>query len=554
MKELIKSISKKEWWLIFSASIVMILITGVPYLFGYLTADFNMIYNGLHSLSPGDFPVYYSYINQVKEGNFLVKDLFTSEVQGGGTFNIWWVAVGLLAEIFNLPIILAFQLSRLLMIPVFIFVAYLFISYFFADKIKRKISLIFLLFSSGIGFFFAGQLNKIDFSGTKTYWWPIDLWLTEANTFNALYQTSHFIVSITLTILIFLLTIIAFEKRKFSYAVVSGILALFYFNFHPYYLPIIFGVLGIHLLILSWQAGTILWRQAGYLITIFLISLPSVIYHFWLVKIDPVVGQRALQNVTLISPPIFLFIGYGFLWLGFILGLFFSLKNKKLNNRLIFLLVWLGLNLALIFSPFPFQSRYTQGLHLVLVIFTVIGLFDFAEYLKIKLKPKAFNFWINNPALLILLFIILFCPSTLYSLFRDFYYFIYKPGEIKIELYLPNDVFTAIKWLGQQPKNQLVLGADIPSKFIPGFSGQTVYSAHAHETLFFYSKVAYLIWFFADNKNNEAKIRFLKKQGIDYVFYSDYEKQLGNFDPADKDYLKLVFSLPQAQIYQVIKN
>ena len=377
MRELINSVSKKEWVFVGIITAVIIILTTVPYIFGYLMAPSNTVYNGIHALSPGDIPVYYSNINQVIEGDFLVKNLFTAEDQSIGTFNVWWFLVGLVAKIFGLSVILVFQLSRIFMIPVFIFISYLFVAYFIQSVPQRKISLIFILFSSGAGFWMAGLIDTVTFADTTTYWWPIDLWLTEAITFNALYQTSHFIASITLTLLIFLLMLLAFEKNRFNYAVISGFLALFYFNFHPYYLPVIFGVLGLYLFVLFLQASKILWRQMGYLVTVFLISFPSIIYHFWLIQASPVIGQRAVQNVTNISPLPFVLIGYGFLLPGFFLGLYWLIKRKSLNIKFIFLLIWLGLNVVLIYSPFPFHSRYTQGIQIIFSIFTVVDYFIF---------------------------------------------------------------------------------------------------------------------------------------------------------------------------------
>ena len=553
MKELFNSITKKEWRFVAMMAIIMIVITSLPYLVAYLMTPADNVYDGVHALSPGDIPVYYSYINQVKEGNFLVKDLFTAETQDPGTFNVWWFSVGILAKIFNLSVISAFQLSRLLMIPVFLFIAYLFISFFVRESVKRKVAFIFLLFSGGLGFYFAAGIDQLNIPDSVYYSWPIDLWLTEALTFNALYQSSHFIASLIFTFLIFLFILLSFEKKNLAYAVIGGFLALIYFNFHPYYVPVIFGVAGLYLFILMLQERKILWEQTGYLLLVFLISLPSVIYHFWLVQNSPAIGQRALQNITEISPLIFVLIGYGFLWLGLGLGLFFLLINKNLNNRLMFLLVWLTVNLLLIYSSLPFHSRYTQGIHFILVIFTVLGLFSFWDYLKIKLRPKFFNFWIDNIFLWAVLFLFLFGTSVFYTLARDVYYFIQKPAKVATSLYLPDDVLAGISWLEKQPRPKLILASALVSMFIPGFSGQTVYVAHAHETLFFYSKIIYLAYFFSDDQNDDIKYQFLKQQNIDYVFYSDYEKKLGSFNPAEKNYLRLVFDSPQAQVYQVVK-
>lgn len=555
MKDLFNSITKKEWRFVAVFCLAIILITSIPYLVGFFSAKEGFTYNGLRALSPGDFPVYYSYIDQVKNGEFFVKNLFTSEQQDIGTFNVWWTWVGLMARFFNLPSALAFHLSRILTIPFFVVISYLFISYFFIEKIKRKVAWIFLFFSSGLGFYFIPAFESIEFSEADRYWWPIDLWLTEATTFNVISQTSHFIASIGLMLLIFLLTLLSFEKRFFSYALASGFLALFYFNFHPYYFPVIFGVFGLYLFWLMFKKNKFLWRELYYLILVFLLSFPSVIYHFWLIKSNPVIGQRALQNVTTISPFIFVLIGYGFLWPGLIFGLFFIFKQKRLNNHFTFLISWLIVNLCLIYSPFPFNSRYTQGLHVILVIFTVEGLFGIWFYLKSKINPDIFNFWINNKALMLMLFVVLFMPSVIFNYFRDPLIFIKKPTVQSERLFfLSNDLMESFQWLRQKPSGKVVLASGISSKFIPGFSGKTAYFAHDHETIYSYSKAVWVFWFFSDNGNNIAKKRFLSEQGIDYILFSDYEKEIGNFDLAAEDYLELVFFRPGAQIYKVAKD
>ena len=555
MKEIFDTISKKEWQFVLLMSVVMILMTSLPYLLGYLMVGEDMVYNGLHAITAGDIPVYYSYISQVKSGEFFVKNLFTPEPQEIGTFNAWWIIVGLGARIFNLSPILAFHLFRILMVPVFIFSVYIFISYYFEEKLRRKICLIFLLFSSGLGAYFSPFFRLFSYwEDAIPYRWPLDLWWSEATTFTTLYQTSHFVISITLTIWIFLLMIIAFSKKRFSYVILCGFLTLFYFNFHPYYLPVIFGVLGLYLFTRIIKAQKILWPQVGYLLTVFLISIPSIIYHFWLIQKSPVIGQRALQNVTLSSGPLFVAIGYGFLLPGFLLGLFYLLKNKRWSHKFTFLVLWFINNLVLLYLPFPFQSRYTQGIHVILTIFTTIGLFEMYNYLKEKIKPTTFDFWINNQALWLIFFIIFFTGSTIFNIGRDIYYFSQKPEDVAMVFYLPKDVVEAMNWLKAQPKPQTVLAADITAKFTPSISGQSVYFGHPQETLFPYAKAMYLVWFFKQDDNDEAKKRFLIGQKIDFVFYSDYEKKLGEFNPREKDYLELVFDLPKAKVYRVIKE
>lgn len=553
MKELIKSISGSEKRFLFLMTVALLLITTLPYVLGYFLAPEGRFYNGLHALSPGDVPIYYSYINQVKGGDFLVKDLFTSEVQDLGGLNVWWFLVGVFAKIFNLSPILAFHLSRIFMVPVIVFTGYLFLAYFFKSIFQRKIALIFLFFSSGVGFYFAAPLDVLNIEGLTSYLWPIDLWLTEATTFNAVYQSSHFIGSLVLMLLIFLLMLKFFEKDNLRLAVIGGALALFYFNFHPYYLPVIYGVLGLYLFLLMLQAKKFLWKKSYGLLILVGLSLPSAFYHFWLIKKSTVVGFRALQNITTIPTWPFVAMGYGFLWLGLGLGVYFLVKNKKFNNKYAFLLIWLTVNVLLIYSPFPFHSRYTQGLHVILVIFTVTGLFDLYQFLKKKISDKRFNFWINSPALWLILFLILFSTSVLYSVGRDIKFFV-QPGEKTLDkLFLPQDFKKATEYLSIADFG-VVLAADIPSKFIPGYSGQTVYAAHAHETLFHSSKIVYVLMFYADNDNGDFKQKFLADNNIKYVLFSEYEKKLGNFDPSFADFLTLVVDSREVKLYEFISK
>src|SRR3989338_2448635 len=112
MKEILATISQQEWRLVAILTLVILILTGSPFLYAVFSAPADAVYNGLHALSPGDIPVYYSYINQVANGDFFVKDLFTGEPQELGTFNVLWTGVGLLKRWTGLSVELVFQLSR----------------------------------------------------------------------------------------------------------------------------------------------------------------------------------------------------------------------------------------------------------------------------------------------------------------------------------------------------------------------------------------------------------------------------------------------------------
>jgi len=547
------TISAQEWRFIWWLSAVVIFITTLPYLIGYLLTPPGTIYNGLHALSPGDVPVYYSYLRQIKIGEFFLYNFFTSEIQTHGTLNIWWLLVGLFGKWFNLSLPIIFQASRILMIPVFVVTAYIFFSYFFVSQRVRQWAIIFLLFSAGVGAYSAPFLQILN-PARATLSWPIDLWITEATTFTALYHSSHMIASLVMMLVILLLIFLGLSQTKIKYALIAALAGLFYFNFHPYYLPVVYGVAILYFFYLTWQQKKINWQQFIWVGLFIVLSLPAAIYHGWLILVDPIIYQRAMQNVTPLSPWQYVFLGYGWLGIGGLVSIFIRIKNKTLDNRYVFMLLWLVVILCLIILPLPFTSRYTQGLHIILVYLTIDALVYLYHYLKANFNSiyqKVIN---KNTILFSILFVLFFAMSNVFQLVRDIYYFINKPNQTAQIFYLEQGLIDSFAWLKQITSKQVVLAADIPAKFVPSYAGQIAYVAHAHETIYYYAKAAYAHWFYANNDSylDEKKHAWLKQVGIDYVLFSVYEKGLGDFQPQEKNYLVPVFTSGQTTIYQVV--
>jgi hypothetical protein len=547
------NISKSEWHFVWWLSAVVIIITTLPYLVGYLFTPVGTIYNGLHALSPGDVPVYYSYLRQIKIGEFFLYNFFTSEIQTHGTLNLWWLLVGLFGKWFDLSGLITFQVSRILMIPVFIATAYIFFSYFFISQRVRQWTLIFILFSAGVGAYVAPFLQVIN-PTREVLHWPIDLWITEATTFTALYHSSHMITSLVMLLVILLFIFLGLNQTKIKYALFAGLAGFFYFNFHPYYLPVVYGVALLYFFYLTWQHQKINWQQLIWVGLFIILSLPSAMYHVWLISVDPIIFQRAMQNVTPLSPWLYVFLGYGWLWIGGLASLIIRVKNKNLDNHYVFMLLWLLVNFSLIILPLPFTSRFTQGMHIILVYLTIDALLHLYHYLKSNFYTFYKKIIIGNTILFSILFVLFFSLSNIFQLVRDIYYFTIKPNQTAQIFYLEQGLVDSYIWLDQNVSKQVVLAADIPAKFMPSYAGQIAYVAHAHETNFYYAKAVYLHWFYADNntENDDKKQAWLHREKIDYVIYSPYEKDLGNFQPQEKNYLYPEFTSGQNTVYKVI--
>ena len=125
LRQLVKSISKREWWFLVVTAVFLIVLTTAPYVFGWHKAPAGSTYTGLHSLTPGDIHVHFSYLEQVRQGQLVFQDLYSGEPQSRLIFNGFWSALGVFAVAFGLSNVVAFQLARIIFIPFLLFVSYL---------------------------------------------------------------------------------------------------------------------------------------------------------------------------------------------------------------------------------------------------------------------------------------------------------------------------------------------------------------------------------------------------------------------------------------------
>ena len=135
-----------------------------------------------------------------------------------------------------------------------------------------------------------------------------------------------------------------------------------------------------------------------------IVSSPAIFYHFWVLANNPIMALRASQNITIAPPFIFIIIGYGFLWPLAALGIIWLIKRRELNHYFLFLLSWLLVSVALVNFPIQFQSRYTQGLHLPLVIFSVVALFFLVDKFLTPKNLGKYGLWLGNQYLAAMIF------------------------------------------------------------------------------------------------------------------------------------------------------
>jgi hypothetical protein len=191
MLEIIKTITKKEWYFVIFIAIILIVVTTAPYIYSYVMTPNNFYYSGTNWTGNGDMYVYYSMIDQAREGHLLFENKFTSEPQNSALFQPLWLVMGVVAGLFHLSNFVIWHLARIFLTVVLMFVGYLFIAYFFPDRLKRGIALVLFAFSSGINTVYA-----------------------ESTVFTSVFHSPLLILSLILLILTFLFILLALERKS----------------------------------------------------------------------------------------------------------------------------------------------------------------------------------------------------------------------------------------------------------------------------------------------------------------------------------------------------
>jgi len=541
MRELLSRIKKKEWIFVLLMGLLVVAITAVPYLYGYLARPDNYVYTGLHHFAPGDTNVYLSMIEQVKQGHNVLINLYTSEPQLRSQISPFWLVTGYLARFLNLNNLLAFHVARSLAIFVFAVVAYLFISFLIARINHRKVILVILLFSSGLGWLFSPFL----FDPQNPYENPSDMWIPESNTFNTLFHSPHMTFSVTLIVLVFLLMLLAFKYNKYRYSIGAGIACLLLLWIHPFNGPTVYGVLGGYILLMSICAKKIKWDIFRHFVLLCFIPLPAVLYYYLIYQADWVIRKWNEQNI-LTSPSVWMYIiGYGFLLVLLVFGMRKIIKSRIKDQY--FLIVWFVVSAMLLYFPIYFQRRLSEGLHIPIAIMAGLGTYYIITFLSNKFGRR------SNYIIAFVLFLIIFLPMSSFQVWgQDLY--LYRNAQRHHEIYyLHEGEVAAMHWLRDNLEiTEVIFSRKYKGNYIPAYSGRLVWIGHGPQTADLEKKVDLQEWFWQDDQATEEKYQLLLDYGVDYLYYSSYEKKLGDYNPATKDYLEQVFSNDQVEIYKVL--
>jgi len=505
-------IGKREWRFVFIVIVIAILVTSLPYIYGWLATPVGRQYTGIHELTPGDVNVYYSFIEQARQGHFLFQNLYSPEVKPAVLFHPQWNLLAVFAESFNLSNAAVFQLSRVFLLAVFLALLYVLFSCFF-DEIKwRRVCLCLAVFATGLGLF----IPVFDMSQYLQGEFSVDLWVPEALTFLTIFHNPLFILALIIILSVFIIFLKDQDHKGYGQSAVMGLLVLLLGFIHPYDLFIVFSVLGAYLVSRVLfddsfiPAKAILYFKK--LAVILVVALPSLVYYYYIYNfIDGYKGWGS-QNVTM-SPSFWWYVtGYGSMGILGIIGVILAIKRKQ--REWLFIGTWFVIIALSLYFPLQFQRRMSEGLHVPMVMLATFSLGHIFIWLK-KMANRRLSFSLKT--VLIWLFIITSFPTTVYLIARDMV--AYKTKDIPY--YLVSSQAEGFNWLKENTsQDTVVLSERVIGNFIPAYSGRKAYYGHSDLSSRADEKKEELLWFFDGTQGSvQEKKQFLKSNSIDYIYY-----------------------------------
>lgn len=520
-------ISKSEWKFLTITFLIVVFFAFLPTIIGYFAAPQGSVFSFRSSIGWDDYPVYFSYINQVKAGHFFFEDLFTGESQSILVFNPFWLGVGIFARIFSLSAQVAFHLARLFLTPLLFIAAYCLIATFFEGESKRKACFALLLIASGI----------------------VQLYTSEVFLFSSIYQDPHLIAALILIILVFLFSLLAFENYKLRYSVWAGLFSLLLFSFHPYHIPTIFGVLSVFIIvdvIKNRKINLDYFQHCGIVV---LFSLFPIFYYVWQLQYNVIFFQWSLQNITLTPPLLVVLSNYGLLLPLSAAGIFYLSKKKNLDQRHVFLLVWFFVQSLLIYLPIKSQINLVNGLELPMIMLATYGIFYLVD------APKLKRYFLEHGRLHAVISIPL--PAIILVLFFSFFHIFVFLADVRSYLthdpnmYIDNRNVFATAWLkGNTPPSSVIFSSLSDGSLIASMSLRKVFIGHRHETIHFAQK-SQEAEHFAKQQDGSKRLAFLKENHINYLFVGPEEKKALLFNPAEDAFLEKVYDNGYVVIYKV---
>ncbi len=543
-------LSERKWVMIFAISIMI--ITTLPYFLGYW----------VEKTDPQHAWRFSGFIFGVEDGNSYIAKALT------GTFGAWlfrtpytvfpqngviaFLPYLLFGKLVSAPgtheqLVALFHIFRFFAGILSVLATYDFIKCFINDEKVCKQGLVIATLGGGIGWIML-LFGKSAILGSL----PLEFYSPEAFGFLGLYGLPHMAMARAFMFWGILWHFkISAETNTINYrsCFKIGIIWLFVALLQPLAAFIMGMVLGLHLVIITAPKILFLKKPIGsgmgevvIRIKIFLLELipplPFFIYYVIAYSSDEFLKTWSAQN-TITSPhPVHYLIAYGLLLPLVIVGIIWSINQKRIDTNV--LVGWFILAMVFAYAPVSIQRRLIEGIWVVLVVLMLIG------YQWIEKNRPALNLGWCLPLITILVI-----PSTLILLTGGIIAAL-KPSE---PLFRPTPEIASFQFLGSyvQP-DDIVLASYETGNALPAWAPVRVLVGHGPESADYANFIKKVDTFYDLNSSDADRLALIDKYAVRFVYWGTHERALGNWDPAQASWLTQIFNFNGYAIFEVIKQ
>jgi hypothetical protein len=499
---------------------VIMAFTCLPYLFGWSITPPGFHYSGYLS-NADEHNVYLAYMRQAHDGRQVFTDRFTTESQQPWFFHVFFLGLGIFARISHLPLILTYQLSRIIWGILLLLALYIFGARFLEGLRARRFFLLFAAFSSGLGWLYALVLQP---AGNQPH--PPDfgpgLVMPELITFLTLLLNPLFCFSVFMLVSSLLLLMLAIERGSFGLALLAGLAAMLLANVHSYDiiplgLTIFFYVLGRAILRRKIHA-----REIASAAVVGIMVLPPLLYQFHLYQDLPVFRLKA-EVATLSPPPVQYLLALGLPFLLSLPGMWTAARRAGKQQDFLLPMIWFAALLISAYLPFPFQRKMAEGMQIPVCLLAVI-------FVSGKMESDMLRKSGLQGAAAALLLAICFPSNALFlqkvmldlqTLGSSHYAALMPPP------YLREEQTAALRWLDERASSEdAILCNPMLGSYIPSRTGAKTYVGHWAETLNYPHKLRLLSDFLSGRMSDDERKKLLQKEGIKYLLIGPEENAL----------------------------
>ncbi len=474
---------------------LLIFIIALPLVIGVAAASDNLVFNGFIINIPDN----YSYIGKMREGwlgSWQFSMLSSSIPPGKNYLYLFYIFLGHVARWLGLPLILTFHAARGFAVILLWHQLCRFVDVYLErhDAKTKNIALLLLCFGSGLGWvavMFGAQTG--------------DFWIPEAYPFLSMYTNPHFPLGMALVIDFFVQMQIPFARRRGVFLALKGMILG---------ISMQFGVVIAAIVAAITQLWEVLKKQhpiRRWMLWFFIPGGLVLIYQFIVLRMDPVLREWDVQNITL-TPPIWNILASFSPALLLAIGMIIYLIKSRQVAEYKLLVAWSVAGLILAYFPFQLQRRFLLGYYIPVASLSAIAI-GWAYRQKRKLFHTAAMLVITASFITNLVVI----SSTVKEI-----------GKRNPDLFYPDSMQTAFAWmLNNRPAENVVLSSPKTGAFIPGETGWRVVFGHHVETPDAYNTQLTLEQIFYGMKSVDEIMAYIETTGVDYIFIGPLERGFG---------------------------